>query len=67
MAINRGKQFEQLIQSQIEQLPNVSIDRLYDVTTGYANQCNICDYIVYKKPNILYLECKAIHRKYVEF
>lgn len=67
MGINRGKQFEQIVQSQIEQLPNVSIDRLYDVTTGYANQCNICDYIVYKKPNILYLECKAIHRKYVEF
>lgn len=67
MGINRGKQFEQIVKSQIEPLPNVSIDRLYDVTTGYVNQCNICDYIVYKKPNILYLECKAIHREYLEF
>lgn len=38
MGINWGKQFEQLVQKQIEVLPNISIDRLYGVTTGYTNQ-----------------------------
>lgn len=35
MGINRGKQFEQELQRQFEQLENVDITRLYDVTTGY--------------------------------
>ena len=67
MGINRGKQFEQLVKEQIEKLSNVSIDRLYDITTGYINQSNICDFIIYKKPNILYLECKAIHGNTLNF
>lgn len=67
MGINRGKQFEQHLREQFKELNNVSIDRLYDITTGFKNQNNICDFIVYKYPNILYLECKAIHRKHIKF
>lgn len=67
MSINRGKQFEQKLQEQFKKLKDISIDRLYDVTTGYKNQNNVCDFIVYKEPNIFYFECKAIHRQYIKF
>lgn len=67
MGINRGKQFEKQLQSQFEKLDNVSIDRLYDVTTGYKNQNNPCDFIVYKNGTLNYFECKAIHGNTLNF
>lgn len=67
MSINRGKQFESLIQEQLEKVPEISIDRLYDVTTGYKNQNNPCDFIVYKYPHILYLECKTTNTSTLNF
>lgn len=67
MAINRGKQFENLLKEQFEKIPNISIDRLYDVTTGYKNQNNPCDFIVYRAGNLNYFECKAIHGNTLNF
>lgn len=43
------------------------MDRLYDVTTGYKNQNNICDLIVYKEGTLNYFECKAIHGNTLNF
>lgn len=59
MGINRGKQFEEKLEEQFEKLENISFDRIYDVTMGYKGVNNPCDFILYKRPNILYLECKA--------
>ena len=67
MGINRGKQFEDKLKVQFEQIPNLSIDRLYDVTTGYINQNNICDFIVFKEGTLNYFECKAIHGSTLNF
>lgn len=67
MAINRGKQFENLLKEQFEKIPNISIDRLYDITTGYKNQNNPCDFIVYKDGTLNYFECKAIHGNTLNF
>ena len=61
MAVNRGKQFEDVIKEAFEQLPNVSIDRLHDQTNGYRGSSNICDFIVYRKPHEFYFECKSVH------
>lgn len=61
MAINRGKQFEGVVRQSIQRLVNVSIDRLYDSTNGFKGIAGICDFIVYKYPYQLYLECKSIH------
>lgn len=61
MSQNRGKQFEEVIKKSFEKIPNVSIDRLHDQTTGYLGSNNICDFIVYKKPYEYYIECKSIH------
>ena len=65
--INRGKQFEQLIQKQFEKIEDTLVLRLYDVTTGYKNQNNICDFIVFKYPNIILLECKTTNQSTLNF
>ena len=67
MGINRGKQFEQVIQKQFEQLEDISVDRLYDVTTGFKNQNNVCDLMVFKNGTLNYIECKAIHGNTLNF
>ena len=61
MNVNRGKDFEGVIQETFGLAPNVSVDRLHDQTNGYLGSSNICDYIVYKKPFQYYIECKAVH------
>lgn len=43
MAVNRGKQFEDVVREALEKVPGVSIDRLHDQTTGWKGSTNICD------------------------
>lgn len=63
MAVNRGKQFEDVIREAFEKVPNVSIDRLHDQTTKFkGTSANICDFIVYREPYEYYFECKSINR-----
>lgn len=61
MSVNRGKQFEDVIESAFEKIPNVSVVRLHDQTTGYLGSSNHCDFIVYKKPYEYHIECKSVH------
>ena len=62
MAVNRGKDFENVIKESFEKVPNVSVDRLHDQTTHWkGSSANICDFIVYKEPYEYYIECKSVH------
>lgn len=61
MAVNRGKQFEDEIESAFKKCPEVSIDRFMDPAAGYAGVRNICDFVVYSYPFQYYLECKSCH------
>ena len=61
MSVNRGKQFEKVVQECFERIDDVSIDRIHDQTTGYKGSTNICDFIVFRQPNEFYFECKTIH------
>ena len=61
MAVNRGKQFEEVIKEAFLKVPDVSVVRLHDQTTGYLGSKNHCDFIVYKKPLEYHLECKSVH------
>lgn len=62
MATNYGKAFELKFKKDfLKTVPNSTIDRLYDPTTGFKAITNISDFIGYSKPNIMYLECKS-HR-----
>lgn len=60
MANNKGKAFEQKFKLDFQQtFPEGTIDRIYDVSSGYKTISNIADFIAYNYPNIFYLECKS--------
>ena len=59
MANNRGKKFEAVVQSSFEQVEGVSIDRLRDAPKRLKGVDNPSDFIVYKEPHELYVECKS--------
>jgi len=61
MANNRGKQFENVVKEAFEKVPNTSVVRLHDQTTGYIGSSNHCDFIIYHRPNELHIECKSVH------
>lgn len=65
--INRGKQFEQQIREAFEKVPGCSVDRLPDQMSGFAGSSNICDLIVYRYPNMFYLECKSCYGNTLNF
>ena len=67
MAINRGKQFEEKLKEQFEKVEDTLVLRLYDVTTGYKNQNNICDFIVFRNGTLNLFECKAVHGNTLNF
>ena len=59
MAVNRGKQFEKKFKEDFSKIPDSTIDRLYDTTSGYKNISQICDFFAYHYPFCFYLECKS--------
>lgn len=56
---NKGKQFEEIIKKSFLKVPDVSIDRLRDAPRKMKNVDNPSDFIVYKKPHEIYVECKS--------
>lgn len=58
---NRGKQFEDVIETAFEKVPDTSIVRLHDQTTGFIGSTNHCDFIAYRKPYEYHIECKSVH------
>ena len=59
--VNRGKQFEGVIQECFEKIPEVSVTRIHDQTTGYKGSSNVCDFLIYHKPYLYAVECKSVH------
>ena len=63
-----GKEFEHQVYKNFSEIGNVSIDRIPDQVTKYRGSSrNICDFIVYDKPNLIYLECKTVHGSTLPF
>lgn len=61
MSVNRGKDFENVIKEAFERVPDTSVIRLHDQTTGFKGSTNICDYVVYHFPYQYLIECKSVH------
>lgn len=59
MSNNRAKKFEDVIRQSFECVPDVSIDRLRDMPKKLKGVDNPSDFIVYKKPHEVYVECKS--------
>ena len=61
MAVNRGKPFEAKFKEDFLKIPGATLDRIYDSTNGHKGVSNICDFICYVFPYILYAETKSIN------
>ena len=59
MAFNRGKQFEERVKKDFKKIPQTVIERLPDQLSGYKGSKNVSDFIVYKYPNLFFIECKS--------
>lgn len=66
MSISRGKRFEKEVQGFLQEA-GYSVIRLYDTMMGYAGVSNPCDFVAYKKPNIIYMECKSTYNGILNF
>ena len=56
---NRGKAFEDVVKKSFDAVNGVSIDRLRDAAKKMKNVDNPSDFIVYKYPHEIYVECKS--------
>lgn len=56
---NKGKKFEDVVKESFLECPDVSIDRLRDAPKKMKNVDNPSDFIVYKYPHQIYVECKS--------
>lgn len=61
MSVSRGKQFERIVKQELQRIPGVLCDRLYDNTSGFVNINTPSDFIVFRTPNFYFVECKTIH------
>lgn len=59
MPLNKGKQFEMKFKEDFLKLEGSSLDRLYDLMSGYKSMSQVCDFIGYVFPNEFYFECKS--------
>lgn len=57
--VNRGKGFEKEIREAFEREENISVDRLKDTQARFKDNDNVADFIIYKYPYELYIECKS--------
>lgn len=59
MPVSRGTKFQSNIKRDLLKIPDIIVERLYDVTTGNSGQRTPSDYMVYKYPVLMYVECKS--------
>ncbi len=65
--IQRGKDFEEIIKKGFLAVPDTTVERLPDPTSGYLGYRNPCDFIVYHYPYQFYIECKTVHSHRLPF
>lgn len=65
--ISRGKDFEAVVKQAFEQIPNTTVYRIPDQMTYKSGSKNPCDFLVYKKPILFALECKATNNPSLPF
>jgi hypothetical protein len=61
------KKFEYIIKKAFNEVEGASIDRINDNTARFKSVSFISDFIVYKNPTQLYLECKTTQKNQLNF
>lgn len=63
-----GKKAEAKIEAWLDRPEEgYSFDRIKDQMTGFVGSKNICDFTLYKKPNMFYIESKATYADRFDF
>jgi hypothetical protein len=63
--VEYGKKFESIVRRDLQKIENTIVERLPDQMSGMKGSTNTCDFVMYKKPNLFYIECKAtVHETY---
>lgn len=66
MKTNRGKDFERSVKAGLA-VDGYYVIRLQDSMGGFSGVNNPCDFIAFRSPMLLMLECKAIHGNTLNF
>jgi penicillin-binding protein-related factor A (putative recombinase) len=64
---NYGKIFQEDFQKSSLNLPDVSMDRIYDTTSGFKGHSTICDFQAYMYPFQYYFELKSYDGERIPF
>ena len=65
--VNRGKDFESVVKEAFEKIPNTSVYRVPDQMTYKVGSKNPCDFLIYHKPILYAIECKATNKPSLPF
>lgn len=64
---NRGKDFEDVIKEAFERVPDTEVYRIPDQMSYKVGSKNPCDFLIYHKPVLYAIECKATNKPSLPF
>ena len=64
---NRGKSFEGVIREAFEKVPDTHVYRVPDQMSYMTGSRNPCDFLIYHKPVLYAIECKATNKPSLPF
>lgn len=64
---NRGKDFETVVKLAFEKVPNTTVYRIPDQQNYKIGSKNPCDFLVYHRPILYAIECKATNKPSLPF
>ena len=67
MSVSRGKDFESIVKSEFEKIPETLVYRIPDQVTYKTGSKNPCDFFVYHRPIFFAVECKATNKSTLPF
>lgn len=65
--ISRGKDFEQVVKDAFEKVPGAVVYRIPDQQNYKVGSKNPCDFLLYRKPLMYAIECKATNKPLLPF
>lgn len=65
--ISRGKDFEAVVRNSFEAVPDTHVYRIPDQQNYKVGSKNPCDFLIYHKPKLYALECKATNKPSLPF
>lgn len=65
--VSRGKDFEAVVREAFERVPDTHVYRIPDQQNYRVGSKNPCDFLVYHKPVLYAIECKATNKPSLPF